>query len=137
MASLQIRTISYYVRELLKELGYARIQTHQYFSHCGVTVITLCYVQSSLKLLSTTSGERTGIMIPIPQYPLYSASIVEYNMDQVGYYLDEDHQWGLDVAELERSIKEARKHCNVRAIVIINPGNPTGKPVVDGQFSRV
>ena len=107
MASLQIRTISYYVRELLKELGYARIQTHQYFSHCGVTVITLCYVQSSLKLLSTTSGERTGIMIPIPQYPLYSASIVEYNMDQVGYYLDEDHQWGLDVAKLERSIKYA------------------------------
>lgn len=84
-------------------------------------------IRSSLKLLSTTSGERTGIMIPIPQYPLYSASIVEYNMDQVGYYLDEDHQWGLDVAELERSIKEARKHCNVRAIVIINPGNPTGQ----------
>lgn len=28
--------------------------------------------------------------------------------------------------ELERSITEARKHCNPRAIVVINPGNPTG-----------
>ena len=52
--------------------------------------------------MSTISGPRTGVMIPIPQYPLYSASIVEYNMEQVGYYLDEDNDWGLDVAELER-----------------------------------
>lgn len=47
-------------------------------------------------------------------------------MEQVGYYLDEDNNWGLDVAELERSIKEARQRCDVRAIVVINPGNPTG-----------
>jgi aspartate/methionine/tyrosine aminotransferase len=67
-------------------------------------------------------------MIPIPQYPLYSASIVEYNMEQAGYYLDEDNDWGLDVAELERAVKEARKRCNVRGIVVINPGNPTGTP---------
>lgn len=66
-------------------------------------------------------------MIPIPQYPLYSASIVEYNMEQVGYYLDEDNNWGLNLAELERSVNEARKRCNVRGIVVINPGNPTGK----------
>ena len=77
-------------------------------------------------MLSTISGPRTGIMIPIPQYPLYSASIVEYNMEQAGYYLDEDNDWGLDVAELERAVKEARKRCNVRGIVVINPGNPTG-----------
>lgn len=79
-------------------------------------------------MLSTISGPRTGIMIPIPQYPLYSASIVEYNMEQAGYYLDEDNDWGLDVAELERAVKEARKRCNVRGIVVINPGNPTGTP---------
>ena len=79
-----------------------------------------------LKLLSTISGPKTGIMIPTPQYPLYSATIVEYNMEQVGYYLDEDNNWGLDISELERSVQEARQHCDVRAIVIINPGNPTG-----------
>lgn len=77
-------------------------------------------------MLSTVSGPRTGIMIPIPQYPLYSASIVEYNMEQAGYYLNEDNDWGLDVSELERAVNEARKRCNVRGIVVINPGNPTG-----------
>ena len=91
-------------------------------------------IRSSLKLLSTISGPRTGIMIPIPQYPLYSASIVEYNMEQVGYYLDEDNDWGLDVKELERSIQEARKRCEVRGIVVINPGNPTGTNHIHSSF---
>jgi len=65
-------------------------------------------------------------MIPIPQYPLYSATIVEYGMEQINYYLDEDHSWSLDVIELERAIREAQQYCRVRAIVVINPGNPTG-----------
>lgn len=46
---------------------------------------------------------------------------------QISYYLDEDKNWGLDVKELERSINEARKTYNPKAIVIINPGNPTGE----------
>lgn len=66
-------------------------------------------------------------MVPIPQYPLYSATIAEFDMAQIGYYLDESKNWGLDINELQRSIDEARKTSAVRAIVIINPGNPTGQ----------
>lgn len=85
-------------------------------------------IRACLKLMTSPGeGRRPGVMIPIPQYPLYSASLAEYNMEQVGYYLDEERGWALDPAELERSIKEARAHCDVRAIVIINPGNPTGQ----------
>lgn len=68
-----------------------------------------------------------GVMIPIPQYPLYSASLAEYGLSQCGYYLDEERNWGLDVAELERSLAEASKTAAVRALVVINPGNPTGQ----------
>lgn len=46
---------------------------------------------------------------------------------QVGYYLDEDNNWALDVKELERAYKESLDHCEPRAICIINPGNPTGQ----------
>lgn len=67
-------------------------------------------------------GKTPGIMIPIPQYPLYSATVAEYGMHQIGYYLNEDTNWGLDIPELERSLSEAQKHCYPRAIVIINPG---------------
>lgn len=73
------------------------------------------------------NGKKSGVMVPIPQYPLYSATITEFDMTQVDYYLDEDQKWGLDIKELERSVTEARKTCNPRVIVIINPGNPTGQ----------
>ena len=36
-------------------------------------------------------------MIPIPQYPLYSASIPLFNGSPVPYYLNETNEWGLDV----------------------------------------
>jgi alanine transaminase len=54
-------------------------------------------------------------------------SVSKLVLIQVGYYLNEDKNWALDISELERSLKEAKKCCNPRAIVIINPGNPTGK----------
>jgi alanine transaminase len=45
---------------------------------------------------------------------------------QIGYYLDESRAWGMDIAELQRAVDEAKQQCIPRAIVIINPGNPTG-----------
>lgn len=71
-----------------------------------------------------------GCMIPIPQYPLYSATLAEFNIAQVEYYLDESKNWGLTLSELERSLAEARKTCNPRALAIINPGNPTGQVLI-------
>ncbi|CAH0730105.1 unnamed protein product, partial [Brenthis ino] len=82
-------------------------------------------------------GKKSGIMIPIPQYPLYSASLAEYGLEQVGYYLDEDSNWGLSTAELERALQEARARCNVRALVVINPGNPTGQVLTRDNIEAV
>jgi len=73
------------------------------------------------------NGKKPGIMIPIPQYPLYSATIAEYGMTPVNYYLDESNKWALNTDELEKSFKEGSKHSTVRALCIINPGNPTGQ----------
>ena len=85
-------------------------------------------IRACLKLFTGPgTGPRPGVMIPIPQYPLYSASLAEYDMDQVGYYLDEARGWALDVAELERSYNANKDKSNIKAIVIINPGNPTGQ----------
>merc|ERR1711936_564748 len=95
-------------------------------------------IRGCLKLLTGPgTGTRPGVMIPIPQYPLYSASLAEYNMDQVGYYLDEDKNWSLDMAEIERAYKAAASKCAVRAIVIINPGNPTGNVLSRANIEAV
>ena len=73
-------------------------------------------------------GPKDGIMVPIPQYPLYSASIALYGGTMVGYYLDEETTWSLNVNELQRSLNTARAQgITVRAMVFINPGNPTGQ----------
>jgi alanine transaminase len=72
-------------------------------------------------------GNSDGIMIPIPQYPLYSATIDLFGGQKVGYYLNEEDDWSLSIDELERSFKEANeKGINVRSLVVINPGNPSG-----------
>ncbi|KAL9260559.1 Alanine aminotransferase 2, mitochondrial-like protein [Drosera capensis] len=73
-------------------------------------------------------SEQDGILCPIPQYPLYSASIALHGGTLVPYYLDEATGWGLEVSEVKRQLEEARsKGIIVRALVVINPGNPTGQ----------
>lgn len=85
-------------------------------------------IKSMLKLLMTEEpGRQAGVMIPIPQYPLYTATIAEYDAFPVPYYLDEANKWALDVTDLERAVKENASKCDLRAIVVINPGNPTGQ----------
>ena len=74
-----------------------------------------------------TKKENDGYLIPIPQYPLYSAAIELYGARQVNYFLDERNHWSLDEEELTRSIEGAKKAgINPVAIAVINPGNPTG-----------
>lgn len=47
---------------------------------------------------------------------------------QVPYYLDEATGWGLETSELKKQLEAAKsKGINVRALVVINPGNPTGQ----------
>lgn len=93
-------------------------------------------VQSVLRLL--IRNEKDGIMLPIPQYPLYSASIALLEGSAVPYYLDESDNWGLSVEELESSLKEAQsKGLNTRALVVINPGNPTGQVLTKEGMEKV
>eukprot|EP00484_Ammonia_sp_Unknown_P017502 CAMPEP_0197039832 /NCGR_PEP_ID=MMETSP1384-20130603/16598_1 /TAXON_ID=29189 /ORGANISM="Ammonia sp." /LENGTH=490 /DNA_ID=CAMNT_0042470489 /DNA_START=108 /DNA_END=1580 /DNA_ORIENTATION=- len=73
-----------------------------------------------------------GILIPIPQYPLYSATITLNKGTAVQYHLDEANDWNADLQSIEAAIVKARsENINVRGIVVINPGNPTGQCMND------
>lgn len=73
-------------------------------------------------------NKQDGVLTPIPQYPLYSAGLTLFGGECVKYYLDESNNWGLTRAELERAYEEGAKNgILARALVIINPGNPTGQ----------
>ena len=70
---------------------------------------------------------ETGVLIPIPQYPLYTATLTVLDARCVPYYLDEANAWSTDFPVIKEAYEKAiGEGTDVRAIVIINPGNPTG-----------
>mmetsp|Transcript_6808 Transcript_6808/g.10765 ORF Transcript_6808/g.10765 Transcript_6808/m.10765 type:complete len:542 (+) Transcript_6808:163-1788(+) len=84
----------------------------------GINMILSCLIADS----------TCGVMIPMPQYPIYTATLDYFGGQHVGYYLDEENNWDLNVDELERSLADAKQRgINVRGFVLINPGNPTGQ----------
>ncbi|KAI8391761.1 pyridoxal phosphate-dependent transferase [Radiomyces spectabilis] len=93
-------------------------------------------VQTVLQIL--TQHNKCGIMIPIPQYPLYSATLSLVDAQPVPYYLNEKQNWGLNVDDLKKSVEESRaKGVDVRALVIINPGNPTGQCLSEENMREI
>lgn len=83
-------------------------------------------VKSILNMLIASPSD--GIMVPIPQYPLYSASIELFGGAQISYYLTEEECWGLRIDELQKAYDGAiASGIKPRALVVINPGNPTGQ----------
>ncbi|KAI3864993.1 hypothetical protein MKX03_012147 [Papaver bracteatum] len=56
------------------------------------------------------SSEKDGVLCPIPQYPLYSASIALHGGSLVTYYIDEATGWGLEVSELKKYFLKISLH---------------------------
>jgi alanine transaminase len=74
------------------------------------------------------SSDHDGIMIPIPQYPIYSALIARLGGRQIGYELDEEMGWAVKEEELYRQLYQARwDGLTIKGLALINPGNPTGQ----------
>lgn len=93
-------------------------------------------IDTALRIL--ISNPDDGIMISMPQYPLYSAAITLHGGRQVHYYLDERNGWRLDRALLDESLQRARgEGVRVKAISIINPGNPTGSVLDADNISMI
>lgn len=70
---------------------------------------------------------ETGIMVPIPQYPLYTATLSVLDARCVPYYLDEEAAWSTSIDSIRTAYDKAiAAGTDVKAICVINPGNPTG-----------
>ncbi|KAK3941671.1 pyridoxal phosphate-dependent transferase [Diplogelasinospora grovesii] len=84
------------------------------------------------------ANEKSGVLIPIPQYPLYTASLAVLNATCVPYLLDESKNWGTDLETIKTAYAKAKSEgVDVRAIVIINPGNPTGASLPEEDIRAV
>ncbi len=65
------------------------------------------------------SGDE--ILVPMPDYPLWTASVTLAGGTAVHYVCDEQAEWNPDIDDIKRKITP-----NTKGIVIINPNNPTG-----------
>lgn len=79
------------------------------------------------QIMSVALREGEGVMIPIPQYPLYTATLANLSCKPLPYNLTEEAKWGLSSDVLQKTLGDARQaKVTAKALVVINPGNPTG-----------
>ncbi|MGK9367503.1 aminotransferase class I/II-fold pyridoxal phosphate-dependent enzyme [Melioribacter sp. Ez-97] len=71
--------------------------------------------------LTALVNEGENILTPTPGYPLYTAIQSKLKMYENPYYLNEENNWQPDIEDIKRKIND-----KTRAIIIINPNNPTG-----------
>ena len=62
-----------------------------------------------------------NVLAPVPGYPLYGAILNKLSVEENPYYLDESNGWQPDVADIAAKVND-----KTRAIVVVNPNNPTG-----------
>lgn len=72
-------------------------------------------------LLTALLNEGESVLVPQPGYPLYQAVLAKLGVEAIPYDLDEANDWQPNPAELGAKIKPG-----TRALVLINPNNPTG-----------
>jgi alanine-synthesizing transaminase len=91
----------------------------------GVTVddVYLGNGVSELIVMSMNALLNTGdeVLIPAPDYPLYTAAVALSGGTPVHYLCDESQEWYPDLNDMQAKIT-----ANTKAIVVINPNNPTG-----------
>lgn len=124
------------IRHLPKAQGYsdsrgifsARTAVVQYYQSQGIQTIDVddVYLGNGVSELITLSlqallnnGEE--ILVPTPDYPLWTASVSLAGGTAVHYLCDESNSWWPDVEDIESKITP-----QTRGIVLINPNNPTG-----------
>ncbi|CCD27028.1 alanine transaminase ALT2 NDAI_0J01360 [Naumovozyma dairenensis CBS 421] len=94
---------------------------------------------SSYLLSILSNGPQTGVLLPIPQYPLYTALLALHNATMLPYYLEEESGWSIDTNEIEKTIKKnaMTKGIQPKVMVIINPGNPTGSILSEDSLIKI
>ncbi|WP_314171837.1 pyridoxal phosphate-dependent aminotransferase [Streptomyces winkii] len=84
-------------------------------------------IQMSMQALLDDGDE---VLVPAPDYPLWTASVSLSGGKAVHYRCDEQSDWMPDLADVERKVTDRTK-----ALVVINPNNPTGA-VYDEEILR-
>ncbi len=128
-----IRDMMYNLRECegysdSKGMFSARKAIMQYYQVKGVKGVDIgdIYLGNGVSELITMSMQGLldngdEILVPSPDYPLWTASVTLAGGNAVHYMCDEQNEWNPDIDDIKKKITP-----NTKGIVVINPNNPTG-----------
>ena len=94
--------------------GIPDVKIDDIFLGNGVSELIVMAMQALLN-----NGDE--ILVPAPDYPLWTASVTLAGGEAVHYLCDEAQDWQPDIKDIANKITP-----NTRGIVVINPNNPTG-----------
>jgi len=90
------------------------------------------------QLLNVCLSPGDGVLVPIPQYPLYTATLAALSCHPVPYQLQESSGWSLSQPVLQSAIDSVdRAKTPIKALVVINPGNPTGGCLEESDMREI
>lgn len=97
-----------------QRLGIANVDIDDIYLGNGVSELITMSMQALL-------NDGDEVLIPAPDYPLWTAAVSLSGGKPVHYICDEQSDWFPDISDIESKINS-----KTRAIVVINPNNPTG-----------
>jgi alanine-synthesizing transaminase len=106
----------------------ARTAVAQYYQSHGLTEATVedVFIGNGVSemiglVLQAFLDDGNEILVPAPDYPLWTGAVTLSGGTAVHYRCDEENGWNPDLEDIESKITE-----NTHGLVIINPNNPTG-----------
>ncbi|GAA59649.1 aspartate/tyrosine/aromatic aminotransferase [Pseudoalteromonas sp. BSi20652] len=135
------------IRNLYSAQGYcdskglysARVAVYQHYQQRGLHNLDVDNIYigngvSELIQMITQALLNNGdeVLIPAPDYPLWTASVTLSGGNPVHYLCDEEQDWFPDIADIRSKITSKTK-----ALVLINPNNPTGAVYSDDLLMQL
>jgi alanine-synthesizing transaminase len=106
----------------------ARVAVMQYFQQQGILDVNVddIFIGNGVSELIVMAmqgllNNEDEVLIPAPDYPLWTAAVALSGGNPVHYACNEENHWFPDLKDMESKITTKTK-----AIVLINPNNPTG-----------
>ncbi|MGX7013045.1 pyridoxal phosphate-dependent aminotransferase [Vagococcus silagei] len=94
--------------------GLPNVSIDDIYTGNGVSELIMMSMQGLID-----SGDE--VLVPMPDYPLWTAAVTLSGGNAVHYVCDESAEWYPDIDDIKKKITSRTK-----GIVIINPNNPTG-----------
>ncbi len=116
----------------------ARQAVAQYYCDRGIAVrpqqilMTAGSSEAYGYLFRLLANPGDAVLVPRPSYPLFEFLARINDVEAAPYALDADHAWRIDLASVETQLSE-----HARAVVVVNPNNPTGSLLASEDRERL